>query len=58
MIYAGADENTVTVLDTEDIPTILTKIDDVQTDLIYFITNIKHYKPIKAQLEKGGNGNA
>lgn len=53
--YAGADENTITVLDTEDIPTILAELDKTETDNVYFLTGMKPYKALKKYFTQGGN---
>lgn len=55
--YDGADEEKITVLDTEDIPTILAELDKVQTDNIYFLTGMKPYKQMKRYFAQGGNQN-
>lgn len=53
--YAGADECNITVLDTEDIPTILAELDKTETDNIYFLTGMKPYKQLKKYFTQGGN---
>lgn len=57
MVYAGAPEEKVTVLDTEDVPTILSKLDEIETDNIYFLTGMKAYTKIKPYFTKGGAEN-
>lgn len=54
MVYAGAPEEKVTVLDTDDAPTILAELDKMQTDNIYFITNMKTYKIMRPYFTEGG----
>lgn len=56
MIFAGAPEEDVTILDTNDFETVFSKLDEIETDVVYVVTNMKHVKAIKAYL--GGNGNA
>ena len=51
--YAGASEERITVLDTEDIPAILTELDKTKTDNIYFVTGMKPYKALKKQFKHG-----
>ena len=53
--YAGAPENKITVLDTEDIPAILTELDKTKTLNIYFVTGMKPYKALKKQFKQGGD---
>ncbi len=55
--YAGAPEERVTVLDTEDIATILAELDRTKTDNIYFLTGMKPYKQLMAQFKQGGGTN-
>lgn len=55
--YAGAPENKITVLDTEDIPTILKELDKTETDNIYFLTGMKPYKQMKHYFAQGGDHN-
>ena len=54
MIFAGADEDAVTVLDTDDVPTIFAELDKLDTKLVYILTNIKSFKPINKFLTQGG----
>ena len=53
--YAGAPEGRITVLDTEDIPAILTELDKTKTSNIYFVTGMKPYKALKKQFKQGGD---
>lgn len=55
--YAGAPEERITVLDTEDIPTILKELDKTETDNIYFLTGMKPYKQMKHYFAQGGDHN-
>jgi predicted RNA-binding Zn-ribbon protein involved in translation (DUF1610 family) len=55
--YDGAPEERITVLDTEDIPTILAQLDTVETDNIYFLTGMKPYRQIKRYFVQGGAEN-
>lgn len=58
MIHAGAPEEDVTILDTDDIPTILKPLDSFETDVVYLVTNSGHFKPIKNYMFQGGAQNA
>ncbi len=55
--YAGAPEERITVLDTEDIPTILAELDKTKTNNIYFLTGMKPYKELKKYFKQGGGTN-
>ena len=58
MIFAGADPDRVTVLDTNDIAAIVSRLDEVQAEVAYFLTNTKHCKEISDYLRShGGNAN-
>ncbi len=57
IIYDGAPEDRITVLDTEDIPTILAQLDQVETDNVYFLTGMKPYKQLKTYFAQGGVSN-
>ncbi len=57
MRYAGAPEEKITILDTNDIPTILAELDKTKTDNIYFLTNMKPYQDFKEAFAKGGSTN-
>lgn len=58
MILAGADEKQVTVFDTNDVPTIFAKLDEIETPVIYILTNTKHSPEIKQYFRQGGAANA
>lgn len=55
--YAGVPEEAITVLDTEDIPTILAELDKTETGNIYFLTGMKPYKQLKRYFTEGGSNN-
>ena len=58
MLYAGAPEERVTVLDTNDIPSVVSKLDDMEADVAYFLTNTKHCEAISDYLRShGGDAN-
>lgn len=57
MIFAGAPEDKITVLDTSDIPTVLAELDKTKTRNIYFLTNMKPYKDFKKAFMKEGKVN-
>ena len=54
MIMSGAPEEDVTILDTDDIPTIFNALDTFETDVVYMVTNIKHFKPFREYMLQGG----
>lgn len=54
MIFAGADEERVTVLDTSDLSIIAAKLDEVRADVAYFLTNTTHCKQISNYLRSHG----
>lgn len=58
MILAGADEKQVTVFDTNDVSTVFSKLDDIETKVIYILTNTKHSPEIKQYFKQGGAANA
>ncbi len=55
--YAGAPEEKITVLDTDDIPTVMAELDKIKTDNIYLLTNTVPYKRIRNFLTQGGDNN-
>ena len=57
MILAGAPEEDVTVFDTNDVPTIFSKLDDIDASVIYILTNTKHAPEIKRYFNQGGSAN-
>ena len=58
MIYAGAPEECVTVYNSNDVATIFGKLDDIETNLVYVLTNTTHAPEIKRYLKQGGTSNA
>ena len=54
MIHAGAPEENVTIVDSSDIPTIFSKLDDIESSVIYILTNTKHAPEIKQYFNQGG----
>ena len=58
MILAGAPEESVTVFDTNDIQTIFSKLDDIESSVIYILTNTKHAPEIKQYFNQGGTSHA
>lgn len=58
MVYAGAPEENVTVFDTNDVATIFSKLDEIESEVVYVLTNTVHAKEIKAYLNQGGNHHA
>ncbi len=57
MILAGADESLVTVYDSNDPSVFFQKLDDIETDVIYVLTNTYHAPEIKGYLKQGGTTN-
>lgn len=53
MILAGADEKNVTVFDTNEISKIFSSLPQIETEVIYILTNTKHAKAIKRYLKEG-----
>ncbi len=58
MIYAGAPEECVTVYDSNDPQIIFAKLDEIQADVIYILTNTTHAPEIKNYFKQGGTFNA
>ena len=58
MMMAGVKEEDITVVDSDDIPTIFRTLENVESDVVYVITNIKHFKPIMNYLTQGGGEHA
>ena len=54
MILAGADEKDVTVFDTNDVSTIFSKLDDLESRVVYILTNTVHAPEIKGYFSQGG----
>ena len=57
MILAGADKNQVTVCDSNDPATIFSNLEQMDTDLIYILTNTYHAKEVKEYFKAGGATN-
>ncbi len=58
MIYAGAPEDRVTVLETNDLETITGKLDEIEADVAYFLTNTKHCELLRDYFKQyGGDAN-
>ena len=58
LVYAGVPRDKLTVLDTEDVPTILAQLDRLQSKNIYFVTGMKPYEQLKSHFLMGGMQNA
>lgn len=58
MILAGAPEESVTVFDTNDIQTIFSILDTIESPVIYILTNTKHAPEIKNYFKQGGASHA
>ena len=58
MILAGAEKKLVTIYDTNDSATIFQKLDEIDTKVVYILTNTYHAKEIKEYFKQGGASNA
>ena len=58
MLLAGAEEDRVTVFDTNDLSTIFQKLEEIDTEVVYILTNTYHTKDIKGYFTQGGASNA
>ncbi len=57
MILAGAEENRVTVYDSNDPATIFRNLDRIDANVIYILTNTYHAPEIKGYFAQGGTAN-
>lgn len=57
MLLSGADKDHLTVCNTNDPAVIFANLDQIETDLIYILTNTYHAKEIKAYFKTGGATN-
>lgn len=57
MIYAGAEEEHVTVVDSNDVATVCKTLEDIETKVIYILTNTYHAPEIKGYFRQGGAAN-
>lgn len=57
MILAGAPAEDVTICDTNDMSVIFRNLENLQTDIVYVLTNPKHAKDVKSYLKEGGSVN-
>lgn len=58
MILAGAEKSRVAVYDTNDPATVFQKLDEIDTEVVYILTNTYHAKDIKTYFKQGGASNA
>ena len=58
MIMAGADENRLTIVDSDEPEEIFRSLDSFDSEVVYLITNPKHSGRNIAYLKQGGAGNA
>ena len=58
MILAGAAENQVSVVDSNDVAAIFSNLDDIEAKVIYILTNTKHAPEIKNYFKQGGASHA
>lgn len=54
LVFAGAPEEKITALDTSDPYAVLRKLADVKADVVYFLTNTKHFADFKQAIKQGG----
>ena len=54
MILDGADENAVTIYDTNDISVVFKELEIMPEEVAYILTNTKHAGQIKTYLKQGG----
>lgn len=54
MIFAGAPEEDVTIVDSDEMDKVFEKLNEIETDVIYVLTNPKHAKIVKNYLTRGG----
>lgn len=54
MILAGADESQISVYDTNDPAVFFQKLDQIEANVIYVLTNTYHAPEIKRYLNQGG----
>lgn len=55
MIYAGADPRQVTVVDSDSINEVFKQLDNMDTQVVYILTNTVHAPEIKKYFTQGGN---
>lgn len=54
MILAGASAEDVTVVNSDEMARVFATLDEIETDIIYVLTNPKHAKIVKNYLNQGG----
>lgn len=54
MILAGAEEKQVRIHDTNDVPTVFQELDDIESNVVYILTNTVHAPEIKKYFNQGG----
>lgn len=55
MLLAGADPDKLQIFDTNDLTTVFSVLDSIDTEVVYVLTNTKHAAKIKQFFAKGGN---
>ncbi len=55
MILAGAPEEDVTIVDSDEMDKIFAKLDEIETDVVYVLTNPKHARIVKNYLRGGAD---
>ncbi len=58
MILAGAPEEDVTIVDSDEMDKVFAKLNEIETDIIYVLTNPKHARIVKSYLTRGGADHA
>lgn len=57
MILAGAEKEQVTIIDSDHVSTIFKTLDEIDTNVVYILTNTVHAPEIKEFLRQGGSKN-
>ncbi len=57
MILAGADPTAVTICDSDDMQKVFSCLEELETDVIYVLTNPKHARVVMNYFAKGGSTN-
>lgn len=57
MLQAGADEEHLTIVDSNDLDEIFAALDQIEADVVYVLTNTASTRRIKGYLSQGGNNN-
>lgn len=58
MLLSGAEQEKLTILDTSDLNSVFGKLSQIETNVIYVLTNTKYARKIRKFLQEGDFGNA